>query len=321
MEAKALWHISEISSDLKEVGLAHNPKHCLVKSLYSLISLGTEKTVAKGRVPASIFSEMQVPFMQGSFDFPLTYGYSLIGKVIDGPKEYLDRNVHVLHPHQDIVEVSPDDLYFLPPGIDLKIASLASNMETAINAVWDGNVSIGDKVLIVGFGLIGALVGTILKNIPGLDLTIVEKNDHRIALAKELGFRVLGETDLLRNDFDLSFNASNSESGLQLCIDSVDREGRIIELSWFGDKSVSLRLGHDFHSKRKQIISSQVSQIPGDKQSRWDVLRRKHLVFELLKLKGIESLITQEIHFNSSPEFFNEIRNSTINDLGVVIKY
>ncbi len=320
MVAKSLWHISKTSSELRKGELSINKGTLVIKSCYSLISTGTERTIASGKVPKNLYEEMQVPFMKGTFDFPLTYGYSLVGKVIEGSENYLGKFVHMMHPHQDIIIINPDDCFFIPAGVTPKRATLASNMETAINAVWDSKVANGGNVLIVGFGIIGALLAKVLQNL-GASITVLENNNVRLSHAQNLGFHCTNNSIELGNDFDIAYNTSAHESGLQSCIDLVGYEGKVIELSWYGNRKVTLDLGSSFHSQRKQIISSQVSNIPGDKQPEWNYKKRKAYVFELLKDTSFDDFITKEVVFADTPVFFDTLRNTTINELGIIIKY
>lgn len=321
MQAQTLWHISKSTSDVRTNDLVVDKGDILIKSLYSLISTGTERTIASGKIPKNLYADMQVPFMKGSFNFPLTYGYSLVGKVIEGSEKHVGKHVHLMHPHQDLVSIHSDHCFFIPKEITPKIATLASNMETAINAVWDSKVSEGNKILVVGFGIIGALLAKVLQNIFGVSVTVLEKNQQRLTHAQNLGFHCVDNVNELKDHFDIAYNTSAHESGLQICIDLVGYEGSVIELSWYGDRKVTLDLGSSFHSQRKQIISSQVSNIPTDKQPQWNYEKRKKYVFELLKDASFGDLITKEVDFEDTPAFFSLLRNTTINELGIIIKY
>lgn len=321
METTTLWHLSNAKTALKSEVLIPKPGEILIQSLYSLISMGTEKLVACGKVPSEIYLQMKVPFMQGDFSFPLTYGYSVVGKIIDGPEKYLNATIQMLHPHQSYIYAATDKFSVLPPEVPAKRATLASNLETIVNAIWDSEVSLGDKILVVGFGLIGALLCQVLKGMPGVEIQVMEADQHRANLATILGHKnIRNPTDQVPM-FDVAFNTSSNESGLQACIDAVGYEGRIVELSWYGNQAVNMSLGSNFHHMRKRIISSQVSSIPSIKTNRWDFDRRKALVLQLLKDPGYDQLITQEIEFESAPSFFDNLRNNQIDQLSTVIKY
>ncbi len=320
MTTTSLWHISETKSSLQTAYLdKFGQDYLLIKSLYSLISTGTECLVAKGKVPSSMHQSMVVPSMDGGFEFPIKYGYSLVGQVLS-KGDLAGQLVHLLHPHQDLLQTERLSFSIVPKEIPAKRAALASNVETALNAIWDSGVSMGDKVVVCGFGMIGGLVARLLSFMPAVEVVIIEKNTYRIQLAKEMGF-IVNSTNL--KGLDYSFHTSGTSAGLQACIEAVGMEGKIIELSWYGTKQVEVSLGASFHQQRKQIISSQVGHIPFSKSARWDYARRKKVVWELLKHPIFDQHITDEVPFADSPTFFDELRKGDLLDkgLGWVIKY
>jgi len=316
-KAKALWHISDQSTELREAKSTESGR-CYVKALYSLISTGTERLVARGQVPYALYASMRVPYMEGEFSFPVKYGYSLVGEVQEGPEEILGKKVHLLHPHQDYCQVETHELTVLPDEVPAIRATLASNVETALNAVWDSGVSVGDRVLVVGFGVIGSLTARLLKSIAGVEVWVYDLDLKRAELARDMGFHPV---ERMRYDFDLAFHCSSSSQGLQSCIDHVGFEGKVIELSWYGEQAVSVQLGGSFHQQRKQIISSQVSSIPPSHRARWDFARRKALVMELLKDPHYEQHLGETIPFEQAPALFNDLRKGSLSALSWVIDY
>lgn len=320
METIALWHLNKQESQLQYEKLAPIANdEILIKSLYSLVSTGTERLVAKGQVPFSLREKMQVPYMGGTFQLPIKYGYSIVGEVLS-KGSLQGQLVHLLHPHQKELVVNKNAVHIIPKEVSPKRASLASNLETALTAIWDSRVTAGDKVLVVGFGMIGGLVAQLLSSFPAVEVSILEKNEYRLNIASEMGFKIYQGAD---ENFDISFHTTSTDSGLQKSIEAVGMEGKIIELSWYGQKITQVRLGADFHYYRKQLISSQVANIPSSKKARWDYMRRKSIVFELLKDPIFDNYITNEIDFEDSPLFFQQLRANDINSegLGWVIKY
>lgn len=256
-----------------------------------------------GKVPPDLHQAMRVPYMGGDFSFPVKYGYSLVGVVENGVSHLLGRVVHLLHPHQDICCVDAADVFQVPEEIPPRRAVLASNLETAVTAIWDARPALGERVLIVGFGCIGALIGQVLRGMPGIDLQIVERDEARSHLARKLGYRTA--TSAGGEKFDVAFHASGSAAGLQEAIDRVGMEGRIVDVSWFGTAETSLRLGGTFHSQRKTIIASQVSHLPAFQTARWNRIRRKQLVFSLLRDPAFDLLLDEPIPFDKLADFFN----------------
>jgi len=321
MDVRELWHISDTDSELRKIQTEPGANLLIVQSEYSLISSGTEKIVSKGLVPMQIGERMKVPYMKGNFPNPVSYGYSLVGKVIEGPKTLMNRHVHILHPHHDFAFVEEQDVFLIPDDIPSKRAVFASNMETVVNAIWDSKPQLGDQILIAGFGTIGALLALTISQYPRLDIKILENNPKRRKIAKECGLETIDADKDSHTEFDISYHCTGKETGLQFCIDHTKTEGKIIELSWYGNKSVNIDLGKTFHTGRKKIISSQVSQIPNDKNSSWNFKTRKELVFKLLQNNIYDKLPVLEIPFADSPDFFKKLRNEFICEPSLIIRY
>lgn len=286
-----------------------------------MISIGTEKTIITKKIDQETAGWMRVPYMKGDFQSQFTYGYSLVGEIVEAPASLLGRYVHLLHPHQDFAMVSESDIFLIPDGIPPINATLASNMETAVNAVWDAKIEIGDKILIIGYGVIGALISMLLRPMPGINLTVFENNPSRVSKANSDGYEVINDKKDIKAFYDVAFNTSTSESGLRLAMQKTVFEGKIIELSWYGSENISVGLGNSFHYGRKKIISSQVSHIPSDKQYRWNFEKRKNLVFDILKGSDVSHLITRQINFTDAPVFYDQLRKQQIKDFSVIINY
>lgn len=302
----ALWFVAQGQASLRAEPLpAPGPGCSLLRSVFSAISPGTERLVFTGEVPPAMRQTMRVPYMGGDFAFPVKYGYSLVARVeASDDAALVGRLVHLLHPHQDVLVAGNADLFVVPPGIDEACATLASNLETAVNAVWDSGVTLGQSCLVVGFGIIGSLIARLLSRIPGVTVAVADRDETKTAVAAGLGFNAFAPEDVV-GPFDLAFHASASAEGLQLCIDRTGFEGRIIDASWYGTRTVQLALGGSFHSERKRIISTQVSAIPPDMARRWTYGRRKSLVFELLRDPVFARHITQVIGFADLPAWYN----------------
>ena len=319
MKSKALWHITKNQTAIVETPIPpSSSEQLLIQSKYSLISTGTERLIAQGAVPISLHQKMKVPYMKGHFTFPLKYGYSVVGEVLSEGK-WKGKLVHLMHPHQDYILADLESVSFLPNSVPPRRAVLTSNVETAVNAIWDSQVSIGDRVLVVGFGMIGSLVARLLSFLPAVEVFVLEQDEYRKQLALDMGFTLLEDTT---TSFDYSFHTSGSSEGLQKCIDVVGKEGTIIELSWYGTKASNISLGGEFHYQRKRIISSQVGQIPTNKSHRWDYARRKKVVLELLSNPVFEEHLTHDVSFDSSPTFFRQLKANKQGDgLAWVINY
>ena len=318
-KSSALWHTSVAASEVKEAVLPPiESGYCLVQSQYSLVSTGTERLVATGQVPTSLHEAMAVPYMAGKFSLPIKYGYSLVGQVAQGSPNLRGKTVHLLHPHQTACVVREADVLVIPEGIPPLRATLVSNLETALTALWDAEVMIGDRVLVVGFGMIGALVARLLRMMPAVDLAVYDTDPRRAARAERMGFATVPE---IPNDFDIAFHSSSSEAGLQTSIEAVGLAGKVVELSWYGTQTVNIHLGGSFHQQRKQIISSQVSSLPPHRQMRWDFRRRKEVVLALLRNEDFDQHITEVVPFDQLSKLFDRIRSGDRTELGWGVRY
>lgn len=319
--ARALWitgpGVCEIRSEsLPDLGEGD----CLLESLCSGVSPGTERLVFSGSVPSSLHRLMRCPSMGGGFSFPVKYGYSLVGRVAKGPAALLGKTGHVLHPHQERCVVQASDVFIVPGNIPPRRAVLASNLETAVNALWDSGMSLGDRGLVVGFGAVGALVARLARQVLGSELWVVDLDPAKVELARRMGFSAC-EPRALRGLFDVVFHASATASGLGLALASAGFEARIVELSWYGTESVSLPLGREFHPLRLKIVSSQVSSVSPQQRPRWDFRRRRELVFRLLQDPGFDDHLGGIIPFAELAEAYPRALLDSSTGLNPVIEY
>jgi threonine dehydrogenase-like Zn-dependent dehydrogenase len=269
--------------------------------------------VCEGRVPASEFERMRCPRQEGAFPFPVKYGYALVGTIEDG------RHVFLLHPHQSFVAASESELHLVPDGVPARRAVLAANMETALNVLWDSGVSAGDRVAIVGGGVLGLLIASLVAAIPGTATTVIDIDATRAPVAKSLGAAFATPEDP-PGDQDVVIHTSATEAGLRLALKCAGQEARVIEASWYGDRLVSVPLGEAFHARRLSIISSQVGALPPVRVPRWSHRRRLGTVLKLLNNAALDALITGEIAFAEAPLQLPKVLESSAG-LMTVLRY
>jgi threonine dehydrogenase-like Zn-dependent dehydrogenase len=292
--------------------------------LFSGISRGTERLVFTGKAPPSEHARMRCPMQEGEFSFPIKYGYCAVGITEEGPAELVGRNVFALHPHQTGFVADAAMLRALPDGLPPRRAILAANMETALNALWDSGAGPGDRIVIVGAGIVGMLTSYLAARLPGADVTLVDVEPSRAEIARQIGvpfktveaFTAQGEADA-----DVVFHASASAGGLALAIASAGMEARVIEMSWYGEGAIAAPLGGAFHSKRLQLISTQVGQVSPSRRPRWDYARRMGKAMELLRDDRLDALIDIEVAFDDLPGRAGEIFAPGAKGLGVVVRY
>jgi NADPH:quinone reductase-like Zn-dependent oxidoreductase len=230
MQAQALWYMAAGRAELRnEAVIATGPDDVVVRALHGAVSRGTETLIFNGRVPVSEYDRMRAPHMGGSFPFPVKYGYATVGRVDDGAMR--GRIVFALHPHQTIFVVPADAVVAVPDHVPPQRAILAANMETALNAVWDGAPGPADRIAVVGAGVVGALVAFLCGRLPGAQVTLIDIDRSRAALASTLGVR-FAAPDRGPPDCDVVFHASGTGAGLATALGLAGDEGRVIELSW-----------------------------------------------------------------------------------------
>src|SRR6266480_7680516 len=184
MQGKALWYVGPGRAELREEAVAApNDGEVQVRSLFGAVSRGTERLVHAGRVPASEYERMRAPSMGGAFPFPVKYGYATVGRVEQGPPELRGQVVFSLHPHQSLFTLPADAVLPVPEEVPPARAVLAPNMETALNAVWDGAPGPADRIAIVGGGLVGLLVAYLCAGLRGAEVTVVDVAPARAEFA------------------------------------------------------------------------------------------------------------------------------------------
>jgi threonine dehydrogenase-like Zn-dependent dehydrogenase/catechol 2,3-dioxygenase-like lactoylglutathione lyase family enzyme len=298
---RALWYVRAGECALNRAELPERQGHeALVRMLWSGISRGTERLIFNGRVPPSEHERMRCPGQEGDFPHPVKYGYCAVGVVESGPDHLVGRSVFTLHPHQERFVVPAASLTILPDDVPARRATLAANMETALNAHWDAGSGPGDRIVVVGGGVLGLLVAYLAAQLPGAEVTLVDVDPSRAVLARSFGCR-FASPENAPIDADIVFHASASAAGLKTAIAAAGFEARIIELSWYGEGEVAAPLGGAFHSRRLQLISSQVGHVSASRRARWDYGRRLKTALGLLADNRLDTLITDEIAFGDAP--------------------
>jgi threonine dehydrogenase-like Zn-dependent dehydrogenase len=319
--ASALWYeapdvVALRTTDLPDLA----PGSARIRSLFSGISRGTERLVFGGRVPRDEWTRMRAPLQEGDFPFPVKYGYCAVGIVEAGPADLLGHTMFCLHPHQDRFLAPVGMLAPVPPAVPARRATLAANMETALNALWDAGAGPADRIVVIGGGIVGLLVGFLSARLPGAQVTLCDIDPSRAALALHLGMD-FALPDALPRDADVVFHASASASGLAAALGCAGVEACIVEMSWYGDNTVSLPLGGAFHSRRLRIVSSQVGMVAPSRRARWPYARRLDAALALLGDARLDALVNETIDFADAPRELPRVLAGRAVGLAPVIRY
>lgn len=320
-EARAFWIREPGHGEIRGMQVTDpGPKDVLVRTLHSAISRGTEALVFGGSVPADQYATMRAPFQDGDFPGPVKYGYLNVGRVEQGAEHLLGRTVFCLYPHQTEYVVPASAVLPLPDGLPARRAVLAGTVETAVNALWDAGPLIGDRAAVIGAGMVGCAAARLLAAIPGVDVTLVDVDGSRADVAAALGVRFAAPSDA-PDRCDLVLHTSASSAGLQLALDSLAPEGRVIELSWYGTAPVQVSLGGRFHSSRLAIQASQVGTVSPSQRGRRTSGQRLALALQLLRDAAFDALLTGSSPFDQLPDVMPRIADRSLPAICHTIEY
>ena len=326
--ARAFWTTAPGRGELRDEHLPPPaPGTCRVRTLATGVSRGTEALVFAGRIPENQCHAMRAPLMGGEFPFPVKYGYSAVGVIEDEilplplregagvrgsrphaigsplaptPPPNHGRRVVVLHPHQDRFIAPAAMCIPVPDSVPTPRAVLAANMETALNLLWDAAPLPGERMLVVGAGVIGLLTASLLARIPAAAVTLVDTNPTRAALAHAFGCG-FALPEAAPGEQELIIHTSASEAGLRRCLASAAFEARIIEASWYGDAAPALPLGEAFHARRLRLLATQVGAVAPAMRGRRSHAERLALALSLLADSRFDALLDGPTPFAKLP--------------------
>jgi 2-desacetyl-2-hydroxyethyl bacteriochlorophyllide A dehydrogenase len=336
-KAVSVWFSGPRSVDLREsIARPPGPGEVLIEALYSAISHGTEMLVFRGEVPADLALDLSIPTCQGSFDFPVKYGYASVGRVAEVHSDAASLKtgdvVFAFNPHETCYTIPAGFVTKLPDELAPKSGVFVANLETAVNAMLDAAPRLGETVAVIGQGVVGLLITWLARKVgAGLVIT-ADPLEVRQRLSQALGAdwavdssardiadRVAELTDGV--GADVVIEASGQPSALDSAIRACSREGRVVVVSWYGVKRASLLLGADFHRKRLTLRSSQVSTLDPSLGPRWTLSRRRELVVRYLAEIDFEPLITHTIPFARAAEAYRMIDEQPEQVVQVVLEY
>lgn len=300
--AQAYWTLGGQQGEIRPERLtATAVDQVQVRTLYSGISRGTESLIFREQVPQSEYQRMRAPFQAGELPGPVKYGYANVGIVEQGPDELCGKTVFCLFPHQTRYQVPISAVVPLPDDVPPELAVLGANMETAVNGLWDAAPRVGDRIAVVGGGVVGVLLSWLCARIPGTRVQLVDTNPHRAQIAWAMGAD-FSSPELAQQDNDLVIHTSGNPQGLTTALTLAGRESEIIEMSWFGVQAATLPLGEAFHSRRLSIRSSQVGTISPARAARRNHHQRLTQAIGLLNDPVLHAVINETSHFHDLPD-------------------
>lgn len=338
MNRQAVYFTQPGAVEIREEALPPlTPGRVLVKTLLTAVSSGTEMLVYRHQVPSNLSLDSTIAALSGNFDYPLKYGYSAVGRVIElgqgVDRSWQDKLVFAFHPHESHFIAAPEDLLPLPENVTPEDAVFLANMETAVNFLMDGQPIIGEQVVVFGQGIVGLLTTALLAQFPLGKLITVDQYPLRRRVSQEIGASCCLEPAGLPEKIypllhsgdthgtDLVFELSGNPEAFNQAIAITGFNGRIVLGSWYGQKTVNLELGGRFHRSRIRLISSQVSTLSPGLTGRWSKARRLEVVWRMLAGIKPSRLISHRFAVAQAPAAYQFLDNKPGEALQVVFTY
>jgi 2-desacetyl-2-hydroxyethyl bacteriochlorophyllide A dehydrogenase len=337
-----LWFTRPCTVEIRQNALRTlEPDEVLVRTLYSGISAGTEMLVYQGKIPSGMALDSGLETLKHNQTcFPLQYGYAAVGRVEQlGQRvdpSWSGKVVFAFQPHASHFITTPAQLNIVPEHIDPLAAVFLANTETAVSLVLDGNPQLGEKVVVLGQGIVGLLVSAILAQFPLSGLYALDRVAERRTRAVDLGAMLACDPDsesalatlhkvLSRvgtgSGADLVYELTGTPEAINLAIALCGYSGRILVGSWYGTRTAALQLGGSYHRNRIRICSSQVSTIAPELTGRWDKARRFETAWQIIEKLRPESLVSHRIPFDSAAKAYQLLEQSPEQALQIVFEY
>ena len=335
VKRKTLYFTAPREVELREEALpAPGAEEVLVETTCSAISAGTEMLVYQGRFPRDLETDSSISSLRGGFQYPLAFGYACVGVVRDTganvDESWQEQLVFAFQPHTSHFLCNPDLLLPVPATLSPETACFLPNMETAINLVQDGAPIFGERVLVLGQGIVGLLTASLLSEFP-LDVLVTADcytlrcnssptPPHLSLDPYASGFRQ-DAGDLLKQGADLTFELSGNPTALNDAIALTSFSGRIVIGSWYGEKPAEVMLGGSFHRSRIKLISSQVSTIAPELEGRWTKARRFKAAWNALERIKPEKWITHRFAIDEAAAAYHLLDGSPQETIQVLLTY
>ncbi len=346
MTAQQLWFTQPRQVAIREQALPPlKAGELRVKTLCSAISAGTEMLVYRGQLPSDISLDATLASLQGQQTYPLPYGYACVGRVeqigANVDAAWQGRQVFSFQPHASHFLATVEQLMTLPEDIEPEAAIFLANMETAVNLVLDGHPALGERVLVLGQGIVGLLLSSVLAQFPLAALIalegIAERRLHALQLGVDQVFDPNSTSEIaalkqqlklpvdlsasLGSGADLIYEVSGAPQALNLAIDLAGYSGRIVIGSWYGNKTASLHLGGAAHRNRLKFISSQVSTLAPELSGRWDKARRFQTAWEMIRRVKPQQWISHRVALHQADDMYQRLDQAPEQVLQAVFVY
>jgi 2-desacetyl-2-hydroxyethyl bacteriochlorophyllide A dehydrogenase len=327
MKARVLYFQAPRRIEIRDQDVPEpGPGEVRIETELSAISAGTELLLYRGQLPAGTILDEALPSLSGRVAYPLAYGYAAVGRVVSQGEgafgHLLGRRVFAFETHRSSFVARPESLHLVPEDTPAESAALLPTVETAIGLVQDARPLMGERVLVVGQGVVGLVTTSLLSRFPLGRLSTVDRWEARRRLSVELGAASsTSPEDLDERDFDLTFEVSGSPEALDVAMAATGIEGRVIVGSWYGDKRVPLDLGTHFHRGRLSLRSSQVSRLSPELSARWTKERRFQVALQAAARFPARKLVSHRFPIERAAEAYRLLDENQNDCLQVLLTY
>lgn len=327
MKRQSLYFTGPQTVEVREETLpALTAGRVLVQTLHSAISSGAEMPVYRGQLPAETAADETLAALGGTFQFPLKYGYASVGRVLRVGKgvsrAWVGRLVFAFNPHESRFIAPLTEVMAVPDDIEAETALFLPNMETAVNFLLDGAPLMGERVAVIGQGIVGLLTTALLAMHPLGGLTTFDRyalrRDASLALGARASLDPAAEPGL---QTDLTYELSGVPAALDTAMAVTGFDGRIIVGSWYGQKRAPLDLGGRFHRNRLRLISSPASTLTPALMARWTKGRRMDVAWDMLRAVQPARLITHRFAFDDAAQAYALVDKHPEQCIQVVMNY
>lgn len=345
MKRKTLYFTAPGQLELRDETLpAPGADEVLVETICSAISAGTEMLIYQGRFPRELETDPNISALRGGFKYPCVYGYASagivkeVGNEVDN--EWLNRLIFSFQPHTSHFISKLESLFLIPETLSCETACFLPNVETAVNLVQDAAPIFGERVLVLGQGVVGLLTASLLKEFPLEELVTADPYTIRREASIRLGVKASVNPDdkevidknspnndqtesiaYAQRKFDLVFELSGNPSALDDALALTCFSGRIMIGSWYGEKMTEVSLGRAFHRSRIKLISSQVSTIAPELSARWDKARRFDVAWKALERIKPEKWITHRFSIDEAKAAYQLLDEKPQETIQVLLTY
>ena len=333
--------------------------HVRVKSLRTLISPGTEMRLYRGEPMVGEvwkhFAELDDPLqfwikgdphydvrpvmVPGGPTFPVMSGYNNVGQVIEVGDDVsslkIGDRVLTLYRHQSHYDIRAWESTLIPDGISDNAASCAYLATLGLHALRRGHFSPGERVGVIGLGLIGLLAGMVADAFSSIPLCFeIHEDRRRVAKHAISNAIVLDPSDsnfsakvaehVSPHGLDLVLEAGAGQKSVELALRIVGNKGRTVVIALHPENLETL-FASDFYSKQAAFLgtSNDPYENPKSSHNRFTIAGNVAFILELQRLGrlSLENAVTHNYFSADIAKAFQDLDSANGQMVGACIDW